>query len=104
MALYVGMNIDLKVRGTDGFSRKIITDANCTINLYGPPKNPRDNVLDRQVADYAITATYDGSIRYYTATISTIGWAPGTWWMQGVINGGAENYYAFDFESFTMNP
>lgn len=104
MALYVGMNIDLKVRGTDGFSRKIITDANCTINLYAPPKNPRDNVLDRQSVDVAVTAVYDPAIRYFTATVPTAGWAPGQWWMQGIIYGGPENYYAFDFEPFQMNP
>lgn len=100
--LYVGMNIDLKVRGTDGFTRNIITDAACTINLYAPPKNPQANPLDRQSPDVVVTATYDTVSRYYLATVSTTGWASGVWWMQGVLAGGAENYYAFDFESFTL--
>jgi hypothetical protein len=96
------MNIDLKVRGTDGFSRRIITDAGCVINLFAPPKNPQQNVLDRQSPDVVVTATYDTVSRYYLATVSTVGWASGTWWMQGVLSGGAENYQAFDFESFIM--
>ncbi len=97
------MNIDLKVRGTDGFSRKIITDANCAINVFAPPKNPKDNVLDRVSPDHVITATYDSATRYYIATVSTLGWVPGVWWMQGVITGGTENYNAWDYEPFTLN-
>jgi hypothetical protein len=104
MTLYAGMNIDLKVRGTDGFSRKIITDASCTINLYGPGKDPQSSPSDRADPDVVLTATYDSVSRYYLATASTTGWAPGTWWMQGVLSGGEEGYYAFDFESFTLNP
>lgn len=104
MTLYVGMNIDLKVRGTDGFSKKIITDANCVINLFAPPKNPQANPLDRASPDVAVTATYNSDSRYYEATVSSAGWASGTWWMQGVIYGGTEDYYAFDFEDFTINP
>lgn len=104
MTLYVGMNIDLKVRGTDGFTRKIIADAGCTINLFAPPKNPQENPADREDPDYVATATYDTPSRYYIATVPTTGWVPGTWWMQGIISGGSENYYAFDFESFTLEP
>jgi len=98
------MNIDLKVRGTDGISRKIVTDANCIINLFAPPKNPEVNPADRLSPDRAVTATYDTATRYYLATVSTAGWAPGTWWMQGSISGGSENYEAWDFASFVLNP
>ena len=103
MTLYQGMNIDLKVRGTDGLSRKIITDAGCEINLYAPPKNPKLNVMDR-VTDHVVTATYDPVTRFYIASVTTIGWAVGTWWMQGVLTGGVENYAAWDYESFVINP
>lgn len=103
MTLFTGMNIDLKVRGLDGLSQNIINDANCTINLFAPPKNPEQNVSDR-VPDYVLTATYNSTIRYYVATISTTGWAAGTWWMQGIISGGAENYEAWNYSSFILNP
>jgi hypothetical protein len=102
MTLFVGMNIDLKVRGTDGLTRNIITDASCTINLFAPPKNPSINPLDRTSPDVVVTATYDSVSRYYLATVSTGGWSPGTWWMQGVLSGGAENYEAWDYASFTL--
>lgn len=104
MTLYVGMNIDLKVRGTDGFTRKIITDANCVINLFAPPKNPQVNPLDRTSPDVAISAVYNSDSRYFEATVSSSGWASGEWWMQGIVYGGAADYYAFDFESFTLEP
>jgi hypothetical protein len=100
--LYTGMNIDLKVRGADGVTQSLITDADCTINLFAPPKTPVTNVLDR-VPDQVITATYDPVSRYYLATVNTTGWLPGIWWMQGVLSGGAENYQAWEFASFTLN-
>lgn len=103
MTLYVGMNINLKVRGTDGFSKKVISDASCTINLFAPPKNPQANSGDRTNPDYRISAVYDPVSRYYIATVSSTGWAAGTWWMQGIIYGGAEGYYTYDFESFLMS-
>jgi hypothetical protein len=103
MTLYAGMNIDLRVRGTDGQTRTIITDANCTINLFAPPKNPSINPLDRVSPDQVVTATYDPVSRYYLATVSTVGWVAGTWWMQGVLSGGSENYQAWDFASFVLN-
>lgn len=102
MTLYVGMNIDLKVRGTDGFTRDIIQDAECTIYLFAPPKNPSINPLDRADPDVTVTATFDTVSRYYLATVSTVGWAPGVWWMQGKIVGGSENYNAWDYASFTL--
>ena len=104
MPLYAGMRIDLKVRGTDGFSRKIITDAVCTINLFAPPKNPQQNPLDRQSPDVTVTAAYDPASRYYLATVASDGWVSGTWCMQGTLSGGADNYLAFDFESFVILP
>jgi hypothetical protein len=104
MTLYSGMSIDLKVRGADGFTRKIITDATCVINLFGPPKNPQDNPADRLSPDYVLPAVYDNVSRYYLASASTAGWASGTWWMQGVLTGGVSDYDAFDFESFTLLP
>jgi len=104
MTLYSGMRIDLKVRGADGFTKKIITDASCVINLFAPPKNPLANPSDRVHPDYAATAVYDNVSRYYLATVDTTGWAPGTWWMQGIISGGSNNYQAFDFESFLLEP
>jgi hypothetical protein len=102
VSLYTGMNIDLKVRGTDGFTKNIIMDANCTINLFAPPKNPSINPLDRTSPDEIVTATYDPVSRYYLATVSSVGWVPGAWWMQGVLSGGSENYNAWDFYSFTL--
>lgn len=104
VTIYAGMMVDLKVRGTDGHSRAIITDAGCTIYLFGPPKNPLANPGDRTDPDYAVAAEYDPVSRYYLASISSQGWTPGTWWMQGVLSGGANGYYAFDFERFTVSP
>jgi hypothetical protein len=104
MTLYVGMAVDLKVRGSDGFTRKIITDATCVINLFAPPKNPQANPGDRLSPDHTIPAVYDSVSRYYQVTADTTGWAPGTWWMQAGISGGAANYEAFDFESFLLLP
>jgi hypothetical protein len=104
VTLYVGMTIDLKARGTDGFTHDIITDAACVINLFAPPKNPKLNPGDRVSPDFSVPATYDPVSRYYLATASSTGWTPGTWWMQAVLSGGANNYYAFDFFSFPLNP
>jgi hypothetical protein len=102
MTLYVGMNIDLRVRGTDGITSRVVTDANCTINLFAPTKNPQLNPADRVSPDQVVTATYDPVSRYYLASVSTTGWAPGAWTFQGVLTGGSGNYLAFDFESFTL--
>lgn len=104
MAIYVGENIGLRVRGTDGNTRWIIADADCVINLYAPGKDPVNSPEDRADPDYTVSATYDPVSRYYLATVSTNDWTPGTWAMQGVLSGGAEGYYAFDFESFTLCP
>lgn len=103
MTIYAGTNVDLKVRGTDGDTHAIITDAACVINLYGPPKNPEASPADRAAPDHTVDAVYDPVSRYYLATVSTNGWTPGTWWMQGVLSGGAGGYYAFDFEQFTVS-
>lgn len=102
--IYVGITVDLVVRGTDGYDKSIITDATCTVNLFAPPKNPQVNPSVRSNPDFQVPATYDSVNRYYVATVSTSGWAPGTWWMQGVIQGGVKNYYAFDFFSFLVSP
>ncbi len=101
---YVGTNIDLKVRGVDGLTKKIIDDANCVINLFAPPLNPQLNPEDRLTPSQVVTATFDTVSLYYLATVSTVGWSPGLWWMQGVLSGGANNYQAFDFYSFTVDP
>jgi hypothetical protein len=98
------MNIDLKVRGTDGATKAIVTDAECIVNLFAPPKNPQANPSDRDSPDQVVTAVYDSVSRYYLASVSTDGWVSGTWWMQGVLSGGQAGYYTFDFESFTLNP
>lgn len=95
------MTIDLKVRGTDGFTNKVITDAACSISLFAPPKNPLLNVGDR-TADHVVAATYDPVSRYYIATVSTAGWPAGTWWFQGVVTGGAGGYNAWEYESFPL--
>ncbi len=104
MTIYAGENVDLKVRGTDEVSRKIITDANCIITLFAPPKNPRDNPADRVSPDHTVSAVYDSVSRYYLATVSTTGWAAGVWWMCGVVSGGTGSYYALSYESFTLAP
>ena len=104
MTLYAGMTIDLKARGTDGFSHDVIYDATCVMNLFAPPKNPKLNPGDRLDPDYTVPATYDPVSRYYLATTATTGWAPGLWWMQAVLTGGAASYFAFDFFSFLLNP
>jgi hypothetical protein len=104
MTLYAGTNIDLKVRGSDAITRAVIADANCVINLYGPPSNPQLNPEQRPFPSQVVTATFDPVSRYYLATVNTTGWAPGTWWMQGVLSGGAGNYEAFDFACFTLCP
>jgi hypothetical protein len=102
--MYVGMSIDLKVRGADGFTGKIIADAICTINLFAPPKNPQVNPADRLSPDYTAIAVYDSASRYYLTTVPTTGWAAGVWWFQGVLSGGAGDYEAWDYESFTLVP
>jgi hypothetical protein len=102
MTIYAGTTIDLRVRGTDGRTQKIITGVSCIINLYGPGKNPRDNPEDREYPDYSVSTDWDPDSRYYVRSLSTKGWTPGTWWMQGVLSGGA--YDAFEFESFTLSP
>jgi hypothetical protein len=103
LTLYAGMNIDLKVRGIDGITKAIVNDASCTINLFAPPKNPLSNPLDRTSPDQVVTATFDPVSRYYLATVNTVGWSPGLWWMQGVLSGGAASYEAWDFASFELS-
>lgn len=102
MTLYAGMKIGLKVRGTDGFTLGIITDAACVINLYGPGKDPVHSPVDRAHPDHTVGALYNSVDRYYEATVDSTGWTPGTWTMQGVLSGGANGYQAFDFETFTL--
>lgn len=106
MTLFAGTNIDLKARGTDGFTRDVIIDASCTINLFAPPKNPKLNPGDRTSPDASVPAVFDPVSRYYLATMdkSVSAGKPGIWWMQAVLSGGAANYYAFDFFSFTLSP
>lgn len=101
MTLYAGEKVHLRIRAKDGHTREIIKDARCVINLYGPPKQPKTNPDDR-VPDHVVGAVYDPVSRYYLATVSTKGWAPGQWWMQGVITGGAADYDAWDYDSFPL--
>lgn len=99
---YVGETLTCRMRGTDPVTKKIITDAAGTAYFYAPPKNPSVNPGDR-TPDQTITLTYDSTSRYYLANFSTVGWVAGTWWVQTALVGGAGNYDAWIYISFTLS-
>lgn len=99
--LYSGATLTFKVRGLDPVTLYVITDAVCTVNAYAPPKNPSVNPGDR-TADFTFTAVYDPASRFYLVQAPTAGWAPGTWWLQALLAGGAANYNAWSYASFPL--
>lgn len=104
MPLHAGETVAFQVRGVDGLSHAVITDAACTVNLFAPGRDPVGNPAVRASPDVTVATMYNAADRYYEASVSTAGWASGTWTAQGVISGGAGDYYAFGFESFPLCP
>lgn len=104
-APYLGETLTLRVRATDPVTQSIITDASGTAYFFAPPKNPSTTPADRTSPDVTATMTFDSVSRYYLVNFSTSGapWVAGTWWVQPVISGGAGEYDAWDYYSFTLN-
>lgn len=98
---YAGQTLTCRVRATDPVTTKIITDATGTAFFFAPPKNPSVNTGDR-TPDHTFSLTYDATSRYYLVSFSTVGWAAGTWWVQPVLVGGANNYDAWTYISFSL--
>ncbi len=99
---YVGETLTCRVRPTDSVTQDIVADAVCTAYFFAPPKNPQTTPGDRASPDHTVTVVYDPVSRYYLASILTVGWVPGTWWVRAVISGGTGNYLGWQYASFSL--
>lgn len=85
MTLYTGDPVILTVTPTDPETSLVIDDAAVTVDLFAPPKRPVLVVADRSVDRGPFELTWDASKRHYSATISSLGFAPGKWWWRATI-------------------
>lgn len=99
--IYVGQTLTARCRATDPVTGSIISDAVGTANFYAPPKNPSVNPGDR-TADHTVSLVFDTASQFYLASVPTVGWSAGTWWVQFVVAGGAKNYDAWEYVSFPL--
>lgn len=91
----------IKVRPTSPVTAEIVKDATGTAYLFAPPKNPQANPADR-TPDHTIALAYDPGTGFYLGTQDSTGFAPGTWWCQGKVTGGAGNVQAWSYQSFSL--
>lgn len=104
-APYLGETLTCRVRAIDPITQDIIDDATATAYFYAPPKDPQTNPSDRTDPDVTVDLTFDTVSRYYLGSFSTEGdpWVAGTWWVQPVVAGGANDYDAWDYFDFTLS-
>lgn len=100
--MHAGETITLTVQATDPLDDHVINDAVATAYLFAPPKNPRDNPGDR-TPDHTVALAFDAEANRYAGTQDTTGFAPGTWWVQGKVEGGAKDYNGWDYYSFPLD-
>jgi hypothetical protein len=93
----------IKVRPVDPVTAEIIKDATGVAYLFAPPKDPQDNPGDR-TPDHTVALAYDTTSGYYLGTQDSTGFAPGTWWCQGKVTGGAGGVLAWSYQAFPLNP
>lgn len=99
--VFSGQTITAQARAVDPVTRAVIPDATGTAYFYAPPKNPETTPADR-TPDFTLALTFDDTSRLYLGSISTSGWPAGTWWVQGVIQGGAGGYDSWSYASFPV--
>lgn len=91
--LYVGETISCLVTATDPtLGDAAITDADCQIYFYAPPKKPK-TVVDDRVSDHGpVSLPIDNTRGGYFGTVDTTGWEAGTWWYKVVLNASRTNW------------
>jgi hypothetical protein len=70
--------------------------------FYCPGKDPQHDPADR-IPDRQVPLSFDDTVREHTAEVSTAGWKPGTWTLQGTVLDAAGvpsgwGWYAFPLE------
>lgn len=97
--MYAGQKLTFRMRASDPLTRRLITDATGTALFFAPGTSP----LAGDPAACQIPLTWDAGQRYYAGSVSTAGWAPGTWRAQGCISGGQGGYESWEFTTFPLD-
>lgn len=71
--------------------------------FYRPGKDPQRLAADR-IPDRQVTLSFDAAARAYGAEVSTDGWEPGDWTMQGVVLGPDGAAEGWDWAGFPLDP
>jgi hypothetical protein len=90
--LYVGETISCLVTATDPTAADAaITDLDCSLEFFAPPKNPKANVEDR-TPDADTALSYDDERGGYYGLVETADWVPGTWFYKVELTGSRTNW------------
>lgn len=99
--MQAGQAIAVRVRGSrpDGSAHRFGAVA----VFFAPGKDPRVNPADR-TPDRQVILALDPAARIYGAKVSTAGWAPGAWTVQGVVLGPDGAPEGWEWHAFTLEP
>ena len=82
MECFAGTSVVLRSRAADPVTQRLLDDGTSVASLYNPSLDPESTPADRSHPDFVAAQTWDSASRYYLATISTAGYAPGIWTVQ----------------------
>jgi hypothetical protein len=71
--------------------------------FFGPGKDPERVPADR-VPDRTVPLSFDEPSRMYVAEVSSRGWEPGEWRMQGAVLGADGAPDGWGWFTFTLDP
>lgn len=87
--MYIGEDLLIKINVANPVTGDIGTSPAETVTLtcYGPGKDPAGSLTDRAAPDYTFPLPYVAKMLAYYASISTVGWSPGTWTLRVDLTG-----------------
>jgi hypothetical protein len=99
--MQAGKKLAVRVRGarTDGKAHS----GGAVAWFFAPGKDPEHVPADR-VPDRQVVLSFDPASRTYGAEVSTRGWAPGDWVLQGVVLGPDGAPEGWDWFRFPLEP
>lgn len=82
MECFAGDTIVVRSRAANPVTLQLLTDGTSTASLFNPSLDPENVPGDRAHPDHTAALSWDDVSRYYLATVSTTGYAPGIWTVQ----------------------
>jgi hypothetical protein len=77
--VYTGEDLLIKISASNPLTGRTNHTGTVTVACYNPTKNPRVSETDRNNPDGTFTIPYDPALLAFYGSISTLGWATGTW-------------------------